>query len=137
MIKDTILQPKSFTGERCDFYLKIKRCLKRHNLQFFWNFSWNCLAEINCWKRIQFCDPKILQVKDVTITWILRGVLNDTIWIIGNLGFHFRSFWKQLISDKQFLLKLTKILQIVSFKTPLNLQVLVTSFTCKISLIAE
>ena len=26
---------KNFTGGRCDFYLKIKRCLKRHNSEIF------------------------------------------------------------------------------------------------------
>ena len=41
-------------------------------------------------------------------------------------------WWFQCGGSKQFLLKLTKNFQIVSFKTPLDLQVIVTSFTCKI-----
>ena len=45
--------------------------------------------------------------------------------------------YQQLISAKQFQLELTKNFQIVSFKTPLDLQVTITSFTCKISWVTE
>ena len=35
----TFAYPRNFTGGRCDFYLKIKRCLKRDNSENFVYFS--------------------------------------------------------------------------------------------------
>ena len=53
------------------------------------------------------------------------------------LGSQNRILYQQLISAKQFQLKQTKYLRIVSFKTTLDLEVKITSSTCKISWIAE
>ena len=51
----TFAYPRNFTGGRCDFYLKIKRCLTQHNYKNFWSI-------FTVWKgkeiRIKFCDPR-------------------------------------------------------------------------------
>ena len=63
---------------------------------------------------------------DSPVLWAKDLHLPQTLYFIVLL------WWFQCGGSKQFLLKLTKNFQIVSFKTPLDLQVIVTSFTCKI-----
>ena len=78
MTQETILLLKNFAGERCDYHLKIERCLKRHKLEFFSKI----LVEIvylrsTVEKGFNFAIQKFCRWK----MWRKKGALSDTIWI--------------------------------------------------------
>ena len=69
MEKIQFCDPRNFTGGRCDCYLMIEGCLKRHNLKIFLSILGEIvLLRLIVDTRNYSAIKKILQVKDVTIT---------------------------------------------------------------------
>ena len=96
-INISIHDQRNFTGGRCDFYLKIERCFKRHNSENFYYFSWDCLR-LTVNKGFYSAIKEIFQVEDVIFTWRSRGVLQT----------QFRNFssitavvWRLWISERR------------------------------------
>ena len=95
--------PRNFTGGKCDFHLKIERCLKRHNLENFlsiftlWKL-WISERRLAIDNGFNFVTQEILQVEDLIFTWRSRSVLNNTIQII---LYYF--IWDQLLIKNSIL----------------------------------
>ena len=73
LTKHTILQLKIFAGERCDYYLKIEGCLKRHNLENFLStftvwILWISERRLGVYTKFYSEVQEILQVEDVIYT---------------------------------------------------------------------